>query len=70
MDKFDTFKTPSALFYSIGLTSRLSVNSRKKWFVNSIKIGVTRRARMEIILGKTPAISNAHQPPRAVDPWI
>ena len=24
---------------------------------------------MEIILGKTPAISNGHQPPRAVDPY-
>ena len=42
----------------------------KKRFVNLIKIGVTRRARMEIILGKTPVISNGHQPPRAVDPYV
>ena len=53
-----------------GLTQRLSVNSRKKRFVNPIQIGVTQRAKMERILGMTPAISNGHQPPRAVDPYV
>ena len=32
------------------------MNSRKKRFVNSIKIEVTGSARMETILGKTSAI--------------
>ena len=48
----------------------LSVNSRKKRFVNPIKIEVTRRARTETILGKSPAIFNEHQPPRADDPYV
>ena len=47
----------------------LSVNSRKKRIVNLIKIEVTRRARTETILGKSPAIFNGHQPPRADDPY-
>ena len=45
------------------------MNSRKKRFVNPVKIEVTRRARMEMILGKSPAIFNGHQPPRADDPY-
>ena len=45
------------------------MNSRKKRFVNPIKIEVTRRARTETILGKSPAICNGHQPPRADDPY-
>ena len=45
------------------------MNSRKKRFVNPIKIEVTRRARTEMILGKSPAIYNGHQPPRADDPY-
>ena len=40
-----------------------TVNSRKKRFVNPIKIEVTRRARTETNLGKSPAIPNGHQPP-------
>ena len=48
----------------------MSVNSRKKRFVNPIKIGVTRRARIETIWGKAPAIFNGHQPPRADDPYM
>ena len=54
---------PLRSLYYIGLTQRLSVNSRKKWFVNPIKIGVTQRFRMEIIFAKTPAIFNGHHPP-------
>ena len=46
------------------------MNSRKKRFVNPIKIEVTRSARMETILGKFPAIFNGHQPPRADDPYV
>ena len=53
------------LFYYIGSAQRLSVNSRKKRIVNPIKIEVTRRARTEMILGKSPVIFNGHQPPRA-----
>ena len=45
------------------------MNSRKKRFVNPIRIEVTRRARTETILGKSPAISNGHQPPRADYPY-
>ena len=45
------------------------MNSRKKRFVNPIKIEVTRRARTEMILGKSPAIYNGYQPPRADDPY-
>ena len=45
------------------------MNSRKKEFVNPIKIEVTRRARTETILGKSSAIFNGHQPPRADDPY-
>ena len=56
-------------FNYIGLTQWLSVNSRKKRFVNPIKIEVTRRARTETILGKSPAIFNGHQPPRVLDPY-
>ena len=41
----------------------------QKQFVNPIKIEVTRRARRETILGKSPAISNGHQPPRAEYPY-
>ena len=48
----------------------MSVIRRKKWFVNPIKIKVTRRARTETILGKSPAIFNGHQPPRADDPYM
>ena len=51
------------------MTQQLSVNSRKKQFVNPIKINVTRRARTERILGKSPAILNEHQPPRADYPY-
>ena len=42
----------------------------KKRFVNPIKIEVTQRARTETILGKSPAISNGHQPPRADYPYM
>ena len=45
------------------------MNSRKKRFVNPIKIEVTRKARTEMILGKYLAIFNGHQPPRADDPY-
>ena len=37
----------------IGLTLQLLVNSRKRRFQNQTKIGVTRSARMETILGKS-----------------
>ena len=39
--------------------------------LTTLKIVVTPRARMEMILGKTPAISNGHQHqhPRNVDPY-
>ena len=40
----------------------MSVNRRKKRFVNPIKIEVTRRARMETILGKSPATSSSRLP--------
>ena len=45
------------------------MNSRKKRIVNLIKIEATRRARTETILGKSPAIFNGHQPPRADYPY-
>ena len=50
---------------NLGAAHRLLVNSRKKRIVNPIKIEVTRRARTETILGKSPAIFNGHQPTRA-----
>ena len=62
--------TPSTLFYYIGLEPSPSVNSRKKRFVNPIKIELTRSVRMETTLGKAPAIYNGHQPPRAVYPYV
>ena len=46
------------------------MNSRKKRFVNPIEIEVIKSARMETILGKSPAICNGHQPPRADYPYI
>ena len=52
------------------MTQRLSVNSRKKLFVNLIKIGVIQSAKMETILEKAPAFFNVHQPPRAVYPLV
>ena len=52
-----------SFLYYIGAAHQLSANSRKKRFVNPIKIEVTRRSRMETILGKSPAIFNGHQPP-------
>ena len=51
---------PSTLFYYIGLKQGPLVNSRKKRFVNPIKIAVTRSDRMETTLGKTPAIFNGN----------
>ena len=51
-------------------TTAVAFNSRKKQFVNPIKIEVTRWARIETILGEAPAIVNRHQPPRAVYPYI
>ena len=67
--KIQFFWTPSTLFYYIGLEPSPSVNSRKKRFVNPIKIELTRSVRMETTLGKAPAIYNGHQPPRAVYPY-
>ena len=52
------------------MAHRLSVNSRKKRFVNPRKIEVIRSGRMEKILGKSPAIFIGHQPPRAVYPYV
>ena len=68
-DKFYISKKTSTLFYYIGLTQRLSVNSRKKRFVNPMQIEVIRIARMETLFGKFHAIFNGHQPPRAVNPY-
>ena len=45
------------------------MNSKKKRFVNPMKIEVTQRARTETILGKSPVILNGHQPPRANYPY-
>ena len=47
-----------------------SLPKHKKRFVNPIKMEVTRRARTETILGKSPAIFNGHQPPQADDPYM
>ena len=52
-EKFDTSRTPSALFYYIGLWLHPSVNSRKKQFVIRIKMEVTQSTRMETNLGKS-----------------
>ena len=54
----------------MGSAHGLSVSSRKKQFVNPIKIEGIRRARTETILGKSPAILNGHQPPRADYPYM
>ena len=37
---------------------------------DNVLIEVTRSARMETILGKSPAIFNGHQPPRTVYPYM
>ena len=37
--------------------------------IDTLKIEVTQRARTETILGKSPPISNGHQPPRADYPY-
>ena len=70
MYNYDFFGHHLPSFFYIGSAHRLSVNSRKKRFVNPIKIEVTQRARMETILGKSPAILNGHQPPRADYPYV